>query len=209
MRAQVLDGQVPGDVVVDVFFDLLRRVETADLEHPLVIDMADAGVEDAAGRLDVRGRIVPVLVIELAAGLFADAELGGVGGDGLKFLLRAVGHHADADKRDDDALVIQGSQILRQPRMTSVEQGLARAAADLHVRRVTAVAAALKLRVLARTQAQRVELDGRGGAFFIIGVENAELQPRQCVEVVQQLRQACVFEVKHTAAVLLKRVVNL
>ena len=44
VRAQVLDGQVPGDVVVDVFFDLLRRVETADLEHPLVIDMADAGV---------------------------------------------------------------------------------------------------------------------------------------------------------------------
>lgn len=69
VRAQVLDGQVPGDVVVDVFFDLLRRVETADLEHPLVIDMADAGVEDAAGRLDVRGRIVPVLVVELAAGL--------------------------------------------------------------------------------------------------------------------------------------------
>ena len=143
VRAQVLDGQIPGDVVVDVFFDLLRRVETADLEHPLVIDMADAGVEDAAGRLDVRGRIVPVLVVELAAGLLADAELGGVGGDGVKFLLRAVGHHADADKRDDDAFIIQGCEILREPRMTSVEQGLARAAADLHVRRVAAVAAAL------------------------------------------------------------------
>ena len=63
--------------------------------------------------------------------------------------------------------------------------------------------------MLARTQAQRVELDGRGGAFLKIGVENAELQPRQRVEVVQQLRQACVFEVKHTAAILLKRVVNL
>ena len=47
VRAQVLDGQVPGDVVVDVFFDLLRRVETADLEHPLVIDMASRMLQAA------------------------------------------------------------------------------------------------------------------------------------------------------------------
>lgn len=79
MRAQVLDGQIPGDVVVDVFFDLLRRVEVAHLKHPLVVDVADAGVENVAGGLDLVRGIVQLHIVKRTALLFVDAKLRGVG----------------------------------------------------------------------------------------------------------------------------------
>ena len=197
MRAQVLDGQIPGDVVVDVFFDLLRRVEIAHLKHPLVVNVADAGVENVAGGLDLVRGIVQLHIVKRTALLFVDAKLRGVGRDGVELRVPAVRGLSDADERDDHAFIIQRREIFRQPRVTSVLHGLSRAAAGLHMGGVAAVAAALKFRIFPHSCAEGIELDGGGRAFLKVCIKDAELQPRQRVKIVQQLRQTGVFQIQH------------
>ena len=85
--------------------------------------------------------------------------------------------------------------------MTSVLHRLSRAAAGLHVRRVAAFAQPFKLRILPHSGAEGIQLDGRGGAFLIIRVEHAELQIRQRVKIVQQLRQTGVFQIQQSSKI--------
>ena len=159
--------------------------------------MADAGVEDIAGGLDLVRRVVDLHIVQRPALGLIDAELRGIGRDGVKFRVPAVRRLPDADERDDHALIIQRREIFRQPGVTSVLHRLSCAAAGLHMRRVAVVAAALKFRVLPHPCAERIQLDRRGGAFLIIRVEHAELQIRQRVKIVQQLRQTGVFQIQH------------
>lgn len=109
--------------------------------------MADAGVENVAGGLDLVRGIVQLHIVKRTALLFVDAKLRGVGRDGVELRVPAVRGLSDADERDDHAFIIQRREIFRQPRVTSVLHGLSRAAAGLHMGGVAAVAAALKFRI--------------------------------------------------------------
>ena len=185
MRAQVLDGQIPGDVVVDVFFNLLRRVEIAHLKHPLVVNVADAGVENPAGCLNRSWCIMDLHIIELMAFFFANAKLRGILCDFIKFCIHAICCLADTHKCNNDALIIKRSKIFRQSGVTLILQGFSASPAYLHMRFVTAPASAVKLFYFSHTRTKRVQLYGGRCTFLIVCIKNAELHVRQCAKVVE------------------------